>query len=172
MKRDGYRVVAISEQQKAKLQDQAAAGGPEVRTLEVYVSEYNSSFEYRFVEPEDLDANERAVFDRTADLLQLIGPTDRTPPLRISETLRLSAVDTEGVWDVQRQEIVIKRSALSSLRSYASTLLHEVAHALEGHPDVTREFEIDLSVYLGQVSVAAVGEATLSVTGVANEEPQ
>jgi hypothetical protein len=37
--------VVVTDQQKSKLQAQAAAGGPQVRILESYVSEYNASFQ-------------------------------------------------------------------------------------------------------------------------------
>src|SRR5438094_8929998 len=58
---DGYEVVVITEQQRTKLGAQALAGGPQVRTLEAYVEEYNTSFEYKFVRYESLSTEERSV---------------------------------------------------------------------------------------------------------------
>jgi hypothetical protein len=61
LKSDGFRVVVVTDQQKAKLQAQAAAGGDQVRMLETYVQEYNASFQYAFVDPNALTAQERQV---------------------------------------------------------------------------------------------------------------
>ena len=54
--RDQFQVVVITEQEKAKLQEQAASGGPEVRLLETYIKEYNASFQYKFVCRRNLNA--------------------------------------------------------------------------------------------------------------------
>lgn len=63
VKSDGYQVVVITEQQKAKLEKQVQTGGPQVRTLETYVKEYNTSFQYEFVDPKHLTKEERRIFD-------------------------------------------------------------------------------------------------------------
>jgi hypothetical protein len=47
------------------------------------------------------------------------------------------------------------RSQLKSLRRFAGTLLHEIAHARSGYDDVTRDFENELTNMLGDV--AALG---------------
>lgn len=155
---DGYQVVVITEQQKSKLETQVEAGGPQVRTLEAYVQEYNTSFEYKFVDIQKLTREERRIYDFTPKILALVGLTsNRVPQIQISETMRVTTDDTEGVWDSSIPAIVIKRSKLSSLIGYASTLLHEVGHATTGAVDATREFEHVLTDYLGRTSVAAIG---------------
>jgi hypothetical protein len=157
-KLDGYEVIVITDQQKSKLQSQIEAGGLRVRILEEYVREYNDSFEYKFVDLHQLTPEERRIYDFTPKILALVGLTpDRVPPIRISETMRVTTDDTEGVWDSSIPAIVIKRRKLSSLRDYAATLLHEVAHATTHTVDATREFERVLTDYLGQMSVAAIG---------------
>jgi hypothetical protein len=154
---DGFQVVVVTEQQKAKLQAQAASGGPEVRILESYVKEYNASFQYKFVDRADLAPQERHVLDQTPRILGLVGLNPaRVPPIRISETMRVTSHDTQGVWDSSLPAIVIRRTKLGSLLGYASTLLHEVAHATTGAVDATREFEAVLTGYLGRTSVAAM----------------
>ena len=154
---DGLEIVIVTSQEKQKLIDQAKGGGIEVRTLETYVVEFNQSFDYRFVEPEDLSEKEARVFALTDDLLGLIGvPPRRRPEVRISETLRLTRDDTNGVWDPQIPAIVIKREMLRSPLGYGGTLLHEAAHAMTGAVDATREFESVLTNYLGRTSTAAL----------------
>src|SRR3990172_7988462 len=91
-KADGLQVVVVSEQQKQKVQAQAAAGGPELRTLDVYAREFNESFQYQFVEPSDLNSQERSVFAFTPRILQLVGlaPHD-APKVLVSETMRITS---------------------------------------------------------------------------------
>lgn len=155
---DGYQVVVITEQQKSKLETQVETGGPQVRTLEAYVQEYNASFDYKFVDIQKLTREERRIYDFTPKILSLVGLTpNRVPQIRVSETMRVTTDDTEGVWDSSIPAIVIKRSKLSSLIGYAATLLHEVGHATTGAVDATHEFEHVLTHYLGQTSVTAIG---------------
>ncbi len=156
---DGYKVVIITEQQKSKLEAQVETGGPQVRTLEAYIQEYNASFEYKFVDVQRLTPEERRIYDFTPKILALVGLTpSRAPQIRISETMRVTTDDTDGVWDSSIPAIVIKRSRLSSLVGYAATLLHEIGHATTGAVDATREFEHVLTDYLGRTSVAAIGK--------------
>ncbi len=154
---DGYEPIIVTEQQKAKLNSQMASGGPQVRTVEKYVEEYNASFQYRFVNPRKLTRNERRVYGRTLQIAALVGISRRrVPEIRISETMRVTSDDTGGVWDSSIPAIVIKRTRLSSLVSYAATLLHELGHATSGTVDATREFEQVLTNYLGQTATAAI----------------
>lgn len=156
---DGLDIVIITNQEKQKLDVQAKSGGVEVRGIEAYVAEFNESFEYRFVEPQDLRKEEAEVFARTEEIMDLVGTKrKRKPRVLISETLRLTRDDTNGVWDPQLKAIVIKREMLESLRDYAGTLLHETAHALTGTVDATREFEWVLTEYLGRTSTAALAQ--------------
>lgn len=154
---DGYHIIVINDRQKAKLNEQIRTGGPQIRTLEIYIKEYHDSFQYRFVDPASLSRQERRVFNLTPKLLALVGIAGRrAPKVRISETMRVTSDDTGGVWDSDQRAIIIKRSRLTSPLAYASTLLHEVAHATTGTVDATREFERVLTQYLGQTGTAAI----------------
>jgi hypothetical protein len=154
---DGYQVVVITDQQKTKLETQVLTGGPQVRTMENYVQEYNASFEYKFVELAQLTNEERRIYDFTPKILSLIELTNnRFPKIHISETMRVTTDTTEGVWDSSIQAIVIKRTKLSSLVGYAATLLHEAGHATTGTVDATREFERVLTDYLGKTAGVAL----------------
>lgn len=156
-KADGLQVVVVSEQQKEKAEAQAAAGGPELRTLDVYAREFNESFQYEFVDPSRLNAAEKVVFALTPRILGLVDvPPARAPKVLISLTMRITSTDTEGVWDAPLRAIVVKRDCLQSLSRYAGTLLHEAAHATTGAPDVSRVFEGVLTQYLGVISAKAL----------------
>jgi hypothetical protein len=156
-KRDGLSVVLVSDQQMEKLETQARVGGPEVRTFGAYVQEYNASFQYQFVDPSTLSKSERRIFYLAPRILSLVGITKgATPQIRISETMRVTSDQTEGVWDSLLGAIVIRRTKLSSVVSFAATLLHEAAHATTGTVDATRDFENVLTTYLGFTSSKAI----------------
>ena len=87
-------------------------------------------------------------------------PAKREPRVLISETMRMTFDDTDGVWDPELRAIVIKRDVLKTKMAYAATLLHEVAHATTGTVDATRAFEAVLTGYLGQTSLAALKTET------------
>jgi len=67
--------------------------------------------------------------------------------------------DALGLWQGATRTITIKRSQLSSLSEYAATLLHEAAHASSGATDATREFESELTNYLGSCADEAMGDS-------------
>jgi hypothetical protein len=157
MRRDGYQVVVIGEAQEDRLEHQVESGGPLVRTFGTYVTEYNESFQYRFVEPEQLTGAEQRVLALTPALLRLVGLDGAsTPQVRISETIRVTLDNTGGVWDTDLRAIVIRRDQLRTPASYAATLLHEAGHAASGTVDATRAFEQVLTRYLGQTGSAAL----------------
>ena len=62
----------ITSQEKAKLVEQARAGGVATRTLETYVKEFNESFDYALVDI-SFDPDERAVLNLAKDLFSLVG---------------------------------------------------------------------------------------------------
>ena len=147
---DGIQVIVISEQQKAKVLGQVTDGGPRVRTLDVYAREFNESFQYEFVNVTSLNDDERKVFDLTPRIFGLVGLTPhRAPQVHVSETMRITSADTDGVWDSQLQSIIIHRPCLESVERYSAVLLHEAAHATSNPPDATREFEHALTEFLG-----------------------
>jgi len=156
-KSDGLQVVVITEKQKDKAIAQVAAGGTELRTLDVYAREFNESFQYKFVDPKDLTHTEREVFSLSSRILGLVDlMPSQSPVVRVSETMRVTADNSEAVWDPQLPAIVIKRTSLSSTPRYAGPLLHEAAHATSGHPDVSRVFEGVLTQYLGMIAARAL----------------
>lgn len=155
-RRDGMTVTIVPEAVRDRISGATDASGNEVRDLGVY-TEYNKSFEYRFVEASDLTDAERAIYDMTPRILAVARLGMGGIPVLISETMRMLATDcTAGVWEPDKRRIVIKRDALSSAEAYAGTLLHEAAHAASGTSDMSREFEEALTMLLGRAAAAAV----------------
>lgn len=156
-KRDGYEVITISEKEKGKFDSQMNSGGPEIRTSEIFIGEINESFKFKFVDFEDLDQNEKIVYKSYNDLFSLVKlPIWQTPKLLISETMRMTNDDTCGIWDPGLNAIVVKRTQLVDIETFAGTVLHELAHKISGAPDCTRSFERKLTDYLGTASATAI----------------
>ncbi|GFN40555.1 MAG: DNA mismatch repair protein MutS [Marine Group I thaumarchaeote] len=61
-------------------------------------------------------------------------------------------MEASGLWEPDKGRLVIKRDQLKNIESYAGTLLHETGHALSGAGDVSREFELELTNIIGQIS--------------------
>lgn len=155
-KADGYGIVVVSEQQHARLEAQVASGGAEVRTMQAYLNEFKSSFQYRILSLADLSPEERLIYEQWPKIASLAGhQRSDVPPIQISETVRLTADDSVGVWDVNLKSIIIARKCLASIERFAGVLLTEIAHAMSGGPDLSRAFESELNRYLGRIAVLA-----------------
>ena len=78
--------------------------------------------------------------------------------IKISETLRVGSTvcGVAGMWQHSDETIIIKRDQLTNLNLFAGTLLHEVAHAVSGCPDIDGCFELMLSNFLGDISAKAI----------------
>ena len=62
----------------------------------------------------------------------------------------------QGLWEPEKRWIIIKRTELAKLTSFAGTLLHEVTHAKTGFSDVSREFEDALTEIIGQLCTVSL----------------
>ena len=159
-KKSGYKIVTIPENLKQRIQGSRDISGTLIRDLGQFYSEYHESFEFKFIDPSDLTSREREIFGKTDETLNLIGGKPRKiKEIKISETMRkelVSFIERNGVWEESTGRIIIKRSELKSIEDYAGTLLHEVAHAISGTTDVSREFEDELTRLLGIISSRAL----------------
>ena len=158
MQRDGYTIITVSEK------DHDSISSENARTFADYVSDFNHSFEFEFIEEDALSDTEKEIFGKTSKILDLVGWSNQRPPVRISETMRpetdasagnLVLHDARGCYSILNG-IIIKRSELASLERYASVLLHEAAHASSGATDATREFESELTEYLGRTACKGI----------------
>ena len=73
----------------------------------------------------------------------------------VSETMRLMEgryQEAVGVClEPAEGRIIVKRSQLQSLTDFAGTVLHELSHALSGAPDMSLEFEQQLTREPGRI---------------------
>jgi hypothetical protein len=154
---DGYRLVTVPDDIAAALRRLTDLDGRPMMDLGAYRQAWNDSFQYSFVDPEDLTESERAVFARAGDVAQFAGISigqGRIRHLLVSQTMRMSPRGDMvlGMWDPAGQRIIIRRDQLRTLAAFAGTLLHELGHATSGTTDGTMEFEDELTRLLGQIA--------------------
>jgi len=152
---DGLSIVVIPETISQKISGIQDITGNIMRDLKQYNLEWHESFEFKFVKPDELTENEYKIYDKTSDIFSLIGGKPKViKEIAISETMRReeSGMEASGLWESDKGRIVIKRDQLKNIKSYAGTLLHETGHALSGAGDISREFELELTNIIGQIS--------------------
>lgn len=155
---DGYRVVTLPKNIRPEIEDATDSTGGQIRHTGTYREEFNESFEYEWVLEEEMTESEREVWNCRDDILPLL-QLQPVEEVRISETIRMTdrGEMANGVWNSNERRIVIRRQQLNSLRDFASTLLHEVAHSRShGAPDLSRPFEEALTTLLGEVAESAI----------------
>ena len=153
-RRDGHSVTVVPENVGSKIDGMTDMEGQIIRNVGQYIEEFNRSFKFELIDPEDLTVAERKIYDKTSMIFDLIGGKPKEiKTVEISETMRPNSPDADvgGVWEQYEARVVIKRSQLRDLESYAGTLLHEAAHALSGASDATREFELSLTHIIGKI---------------------
>ncbi|MDA0757033.1 MAG: ATP-binding protein [Crenarchaeota archaeon] len=158
-KGDGKDVIIIPVIIREKIHGIKDIDGNVMIDVSQYQHEYNESFVFEFISESELTREEKEVFSCKDKIMKLVGGKPKVVrEIKISETLREgSAVcGVEGLWQPKDGVIVIKRDLLSNLNSFAGTLLHEIAHAKSGYPDVDQNFESTLSEFLGEISSKAI----------------
>jgi hypothetical protein len=162
-RRDGFKVVVLPQAIRAKLAGITDLTGTPVRSLDVFVREWSSSFKFEFVDEHQLAAKERAIFGLRNRLIRLAGgKPDWLKEILVSETMRPDSAgrtDAVGVWDPANGRIIIRRDQLQSIASFAGTLIHELVHAQTGHGDVTVAFEHALTEQIGGLAATLVSTA-------------
>ena len=152
-KSGGYNIIPIPDNLKHKLNNSTDFNGEKIRDLGQFYDEYKESFKYKFVNPINLNQQEKLVWEKTYKILELIGGMPHNvKEIKISETMQKNYTtfqEAGGIWDSSMGRIIIKRNQLNSLESYSGVLLHEICHARSGAADVTRDFEKALSDLLG-----------------------
>lgn len=154
-KNDGYEIVTISEKIKDKISGQDDYDNNPIVDLKEYVEEWSDSFEFKFIEKSQLTHKELGIYETAHEIFNLIGGKPSViKEVKISETMRpnnYTLSDAAGFWN--GSEIIIRRSELQSFERFASTLLHETAHAISGASDVSINFENALTDLLGKIAV-------------------
>lgn len=159
-KATGLQIISIPENLKEKIKGGLDLSGKPIVDISQFVTSYNDSFSFGFVDVENLNKSEREIFDLTNDILNLVDGIPRTVrDIKISTTMRkdfFGQTETHGVWEPNTSSIIIHRPMLNSLKDYAGTLIHEAIHAKSGLGDISRNFESELTTAIGQVCEKAL----------------
>ncbi|ELY80051.1 ATP-binding protein [Natrinema gari] len=157
--REGHRVVTVPDNIRDELRNERDAEGNQIRDVGVYRQEYNEAHEYEWVPENEMTNEELRVWNLRDEILGLLDERPPVDEIRVSETVRMTEQGdmARGVWEGGERRIVIRRDRLQSPRTFASTLLHEVAHPKSGGAsDLTRRFEDALTQLLGEVAESAI----------------
>lgn len=151
----GREIITVPENLKNKFKNILDLSGNPIVDIDQYVSIYNDSFDFNFIEPEKLNEREKAIYNLTPQIIELFGGTvDKVKTINISSTMRkelTTNVETLGCWDESTNSIVISQKTLQTVSAYAGTLIHELIHAKTGQSDVTRAFESSLTEMIGKL---------------------
>ena len=158
-KGDGLEIITIPNVIKEKIQGIEDVEGNMIRDISQYEEEYAESFEFKFIPEAELTDSEKEVFSYKDKILNLVGGKPKiVHDIKISETLRVGSTvcGVAGLWQPSDRQIIIKREMLYNLRLFAGTLLHEIAHAKSGSPDIDQGFEVALTSFLGKIGSDAL----------------
>jgi hypothetical protein len=157
---DGRGVVTIPATIAARLRGIADVEGNPVRTLAQFHSEWAASVEYKFIHEKDFTPRERAVYSEWRTIADLAGGLPRRfKEIKVSETMRPSVTEgmrPGGLWESDTGRVIVHRSQLRSIETFAGTLLHELTHARTGFNDVSRDFEEALTNVIGMLAARAL----------------
>lgn len=152
---DGYEIVTILENVNEKIRGLRDVSGNLIRDMNQFRREWNESFEFKFIDEKDMTPKEREIFRLTDAILSFVGgKPGKVREIRVSETMRMeshSFAEAAGLWAETAGRIIVKRDQLRSLRGYAGTLLHEIAHVKSGASDINKEFEQQLTSLIGTI---------------------
>lgn len=154
-KNSGHEIITIPENLKYKIQGSTDLSGNPIVDIGQFVSNYNDSFDFNFLDPEKLTQKEKEIYDLTPKIIDIFGgQPKKVKSIKISTTMRkdfFADVETLGCWDEKTNSIVLSRKTLKSLQDYSGTLIHELIHAKTGYDDVTRAFESELTETIGKL---------------------
>lgn len=150
----GREVVIVSNETYDKVKQDTDYNGNEIGTFNTVINEYNSKFEYKWVDIDQLDDVERKNLNAAIKLVfGNYGNQRYRDKIKISENINpMTNGDTLGVYDSELNSIILKRSILRKQSSTCEVLFHELVHATTKYPDNDRNFENELGRIIGILS--------------------
>lgn len=162
IRNSGKQPVFVTETVKQKIADTPDVNGRQISTIQSVVEQYNNSFDYKFIPYEDLSDSEKKVFNLHQVLLHETHSKVKSAQIRVAQTFRpdFPADSFGGLWDEEKELVIIRRDMLRSPVAFCGVLVHELTHAETGLEDIDREFETALSKWIGYFAwkaISAVG---------------
>ena len=162
IRNSGKQAVFVTETVKQKIADTTDMNGRQISTIQSVVAQYNNSFQYDYVSYDSLSAAEKAVFDLHRRLLRETNSKVKPEQIKIAQSLRpdFPTDSFGGVWDPEKEQVIIRRDMLRSPTVFCGVLVHELTHADTGFDDIDRGFETALSRWLGHFAWKALSADT------------
>lgn len=156
IKREGKKPIIVSSHTSYLIEryNKENRGQETLTTVLEYKKDKDAKFIPTIIDIEKLTPEEKSVYDKTDDILALIGGKPKNVhKICIVDKIydQETGMETLGLWESHRSRILIKRKQLHSIRRYAGTLLHECTHASSGACDVNRDFELALTATIGKL---------------------
>ncbi|WP_299095429.1 ATP-binding protein [uncultured Metabacillus sp.] len=155
-KDEGIRIITVPDSLASKLGNSTDLNGNSFRNIDIYAEEWNEKFEFDIVDVKNLSKKEKEIFAYKDTILEWFPKTKNVVhSIVVSETMRpdnYTGNDAAGLWELSNRRIIIKRSELRNIQSFAGTLVHELVHAHTGTDDNTIEFESELTDTIGNLS--------------------
>lgn len=147
----GKTPVFVTEAVMQKISNDVDVEGNQISTILSVVKTYNDSFQYDFVDYEDLSVSEQQVFDFTDKILSVTKTDVKKHQIYVSNCLQPDFPEESfgGVWEPFENRVIIHRNMLKDISIYAGVLIHELTHADTGYNDVSRSFETELTKRIG-----------------------
>ncbi|WP_456265671.1 MULTISPECIES: ATP-binding protein [unclassified Bacillus (in: firmicutes)] len=150
------RIITVPDSLANKLETSKDLDGNNFRNLETYALEWNEHFEFDIVKVNQLTAKEKEIFNYKDTIVSWFPKkSNLINDIVISNSMRpdnYTGNDALGLWEPSTKRIIIKRSQLKNIQSFAGTLVHELVHAHTNTDDNTIEFENELTEMLGKLS--------------------
>ena len=157
IKESGREVVIVPDSAFSKIENKNDYSGKEIGTFNTVLREYSDNFSYKFIDINMLDNVERTNLDLKDFVFDRYGNQKYKNKIKISENINeMISGDTLGAYDPNLDCIIIKRSILSDRAKLIEVLFHELVHATTHHPDNNRNFENELGLIIGKLSVELV----------------
>ncbi|MFB5198534.1 ATP-binding protein [Neobacillus sp. KR4-4] len=148
-KDEEMRIITVPDLLASKLENSKDLNGNDFRNLETYAVEWNEKFEFEIVDLGKMNKKEKEIFAYKDTIVGWFPKKSNVvKSIVVSETMRPddnNGGDALGLWEPANKRIIIKRSQLKNLQSFAGTLVHELVHAYTGTDDNTIQFEIELT---------------------------
>ncbi len=148
LEQSGKRLIMITENVFNKVENA-------VTTYVVVYKEYNDSYEYSFVEYNELSNKEKEVYEMKNKIISFLKSNNYkcNANIKISSSIQVNqfGYETQGLCDRAQNINIIKRSVLQNEQDFYGVLIHEFAHFHSGFDDNTREFENVLTEILGKL---------------------
>lgn len=151
IRNSGKQAVFVTETVKQKIADTTDVNGRQISTIQSVVQQYNNSFDYQFIPYKDLSDGEKKVFDLRQAVLRETHSNVKPEQICVAQTFRpdFPTDSFGGVWDEEKELVIIRRDMLRSPATFCGVLVHELTHADTGLEDIDREFETALSKWIG-----------------------